>query len=313
MSAVPFYVPSRHAAPPAAAAYAVMPMPIVEELAASDHASWDAYALRDPRATLYHLHAWRPIAQRVYDIDAPFLVARDRACGPIRGILPLFRVARPFAPCLTNGLLGSYADALADDLRYARALARAAVDRFDGMHAHDLRLTVLGESVCPSRRVLGADQEASWNDLSPATRTKIRHAQKSGLVARRDGDLDGFYDVLSERALRTAAWIEGRRFFEELLGELGARANVLTLRKGGRVVGGALLAWVNGVMHVASASVRPGSLGANVNPLLAWETVRYAHALGLDAVDFGRSMRESTGLERGVEAAAVERATRMSF
>jgi hypothetical protein len=75
---------------------------------------------------------------------------------------------------------------------------------------------------------------------------------------------------------------------------------VLTLRKGGRIVGGALLAWVNDVMYVALASSRPGTLATKANPLLAWEIVRYAHALGLDAIDFGSSMRDSTGLEHKV-------------
>lgn len=73
-------------------------VPLVEELSASEGAAWDAYALGHAGVTVHHLHAWRSIAQRACGVEAPFLVARDRVAGPIRGVLPLFRVARPFAP-----------------------------------------------------------------------------------------------------------------------------------------------------------------------------------------------------------------------
>jgi len=109
--------------------------------------------------------------------------------------------------------------------------------------------------------------------------------------------VDGFYDVLSENMLRKGTPIYGRTFFHTLVEELGPRANVVTLRKDGRVVSGALVAWVNGVMYVPFASSRPAVFPLKANQLLWWEIARYAHALGLGTLDFGSSMRESSGLE----------------
>jgi len=282
-------------------------IPLVAGLPATEAAAWDAYVLEHPDATLYHLHAWRRVAERAYGLDAPFLVARDRRWGAIRGVLPLFRIPRPFSPYLTNGLFGAYGHVLADGPRYARALVGAAVNRVARGRADYLHLKLLGQTSWPllekkniwvtARLALSTDEEATWRSLPTAMRTKIRRAQKAGFVAGRYCDLGGFYEVLSENMLRKGAPIYGRGFFDSLLRELGARANVLTLSRDWRVVSGAFLAWVNGIMYVPFASSRPEVFSLKANQLLWWEIIRYAHALGLTTVDFGSSMRDSTGLE----------------
>ncbi|HWL87506.1 MAG TPA: GNAT family N-acetyltransferase, partial [Polyangiaceae bacterium] len=81
------------------------------------------------------------------------------------------------------------------------------------------------------------------------------------------------------------------------LDELGSGASVLTLRQEGRVVSGAFVAWLNGVMYVPFASSRPSVFALKANQLLWWELARYAHALGLHTLDFGSSTRDSSGLE----------------
>src|SRR5258708_5422733 len=106
------------------------PAPLVELAAAA--AAWDAYVSRQPGATLYHLFAWKTVAEEAYRMRAPFLVARDGPGQPIRGVLPLVRVPRPFAAYLTSGLFGSYGALLADEERHARALLEAAMRRIDG-------------------------------------------------------------------------------------------------------------------------------------------------------------------------------------
>jgi FemAB-related protein (PEP-CTERM system-associated) len=281
--------------------------PFVEELSPSDAAAWDDYALRHPAATLYHLHAWQPVARRAYGLDTSFLVARDTPGEAIRGVLPLFRIPRPFAPYLTNGLFGAYGDVLADDPHYAHALVHAAMGRVDRGHADYLHLKLLGDSPSPAlerkdiwvtaRLSLGPSEEATWQGLATGMRTKIRHARNAGFVANTAGDMDGFYDVLSENMLRKGAPIYGREFFRVLQEELGPRANVVTLRRGGQVVSGAFVAWVNGTMYVPFASSRPAVFRLKANQLLWWEIVRYTHALGQRTLDFGSSMRDSSGLD----------------
>jgi FemAB-related protein (PEP-CTERM system-associated) len=281
--------------------------PVIEELPAHQAAAWDAYVLGKPRATLYHLHAWRRVAQRAYELEAPFLVARDARGGAIVGALPLFRVPRPFSPYLTNGLFGAYGDVLADEPGYAAALSEAAVARIDQGNADYVHLKLFGGTPpkafdrrdiwVDARLALGTSEEETWKALASAMRTKIRHAQKAGFTSHVSREIDGFYDVLSENMLRKGAPIYGRCFFETLVEELGPRASVLTLEREGKVVSGALLAWVNGVMYVPFASSRPAVFSLKANQLLWWEIARHAHSFGLHTLDFGSSMRDSSGLE----------------
>jgi len=281
--------------------------PVVEELPRQAEHVWDAYVQSHPRATLYDLYAWRYVAQRAYGIDSSFLVARDDASGPVRGVLPLFRIPRPRSPYLTNGLFGAYGDVLADDRVYANALLDAAVARVERGDADYLHLKLLGDAPASAfqlqhvwvvaRLALGAGEAGTWASLPSAMRTKIRRAQKAGFTAETSRTIDGFYDVLSENMLRKGSPIYGREFFDALLDELGPRASVLTLSHEGRVVSGAFVAWFNGVMYAPFASSRPSVFTLKANQLLWWEIARYAHALGLHTLDFGSSMRDSSGLE----------------
>lgn len=291
----------------AAALEAPAAAPIVE--LADSAGAWDDYVSRQPGATLYHLFAWKTVAEEGYRMRAPFLVARDGPGRPIRGVLPLVRVPRPFAPYLTSGLFGAYGPILADEDRHARALLADAARRIDEGEGSFLHLKLLGGAPdgadlkrhdiwVTAQLDLGGDAETLWNRLRSPMRTKIRQAQRAGLVAEHGvAGLDAFYDVLSENMGRKGAPIYGRRFMHILLGALGPRADIVLLRHEGRVVSGALVAWFNGTLLVPFASSRPSSFHLRPNYLLYWEIARRALSLGLHTLDFGSSLRDSTGLE----------------
>ncbi len=296
------------AAAPRAPLYAVRRAPHVEPARPESAAEWDAFVERQQAATLYHLYAWRAVAERAYRLPAPFLCARDAPGRPIRGVLPLFRLPRPSSPYLTNGLFGAYGGVLADDDRCAQALVSAAMQRVDEGQADFLHLKLLGPAPAhlPLERHdiwvtalldLEDTPDAEWQRLPKKMRWYVRHAQRAGLAcARGPAELPGFYDVLSENMLRKGSPIYGRRFFEELAGALGPRASVITLKLGGRVVSGAFVTWFHGVLYVPFASSRPGVFRSHPNHLLYWEILRLAHDLGLRTLDFGTSLRGSSGL-----------------
>jgi FemAB-related protein (PEP-CTERM system-associated) len=292
------------------ASVAATPAPRIPQVELADSpGAWDAYVSRCPNATLYDLFAWKTVAETAYRMRAPFLVARDAPGQPIRGVLPLVRVPRPFAPYFTSGLFGSYGPLLADDEHHARALLAAASRRVDEGEANFLHLKLLGSAPAHPGLVrhdvwvtaqldLGADQEGLWRRLRSPMRNKIRHAQHAGLVAEHGLQwLDGFYDVLSENMHRKGAPIYGRRFMRVLVDALGPRADVVVLKHEGRIVSGALIAWFNGTMVVPFSSSRPSTFRMRPNYLLFWEIARRAVDLGLHTLDFGSSLRDSTGLE----------------
>ena len=270
---------------------------------------WDAYVASRPRATLYHLHGWKTVAERAYGMEAPFLGVRDGRGGPVRGVLPLFRMPRPFAPYLASGLFGAYGPLLADEERHARALLDAACSLVEEGRGKFLHLKLLGElppDTTFTRRDIWVtmrlplpqpDEAALWRSLRDSLRSDIRHAQHTALGGTlRHGDLAGFYDVLSENMRHKGSPMYGRRFFEELLSSLGTHADVLTLELDGRAVAGAFVASFGGVMYVPFASSRPSVFPLRPNHLLYWEIMRLSQALGLRTLDFGSSLRDSSGL-----------------
>jgi FemAB-related protein (PEP-CTERM system-associated) len=284
------------------------PVPSVELLPKEQGAAWDAYVARHPDTTLYHLHAWRDVAERAYGIATTFIVARDAGTRAIRGVLPLFRIPRPTAPYLTSGLFGAYGRILADDEIDARALLSAATQRVDLGDASFLHLKVLGgvPEHTPLERQdewvmvklhLEASDEAMLRGLSSGMRNKIRHAQRAGLTFHRGrADLDAFYEVLSTNMRRKGAPIYGKRFFEVMLEAFGDRADVVTLRHEGHVVSGALVAWTHGTLYVPFSSSLPSVFPLRASNLLWWEMMRMARAMGAHTLDFGSSLRGSTGL-----------------
>jgi FemAB-related protein (PEP-CTERM system-associated) len=282
--------------------------PIIECLESNEGTAWDQYVLAHPAATLYHLHAWRVVAEHAYRLEAPFLVARDEPGGRLRGILPLFRIVRPFSPYMTNGLFGAYGSILADDAKYVQALVNAARSLVRHRSAAFLHLKILGELPDPlalerqdvwviAKLDLDVSENALLRRLSSPMRAKIRHAQRAGVTFHRDpADFEAFYDVLSENMHRKGAPIYGRRFFSTLLEALRGRAEIVTLRHDGQVVSGALVAWLNGVVYVPFVSSRPSAFPLRVNNLLYWEIARMAREMGLRTLDFGTSLRGSSAL-----------------
>ena len=282
---------------------------VIEELDTGGTRAWDDYVAAHPRANCYHLRAWKTAAEEAYGIEAPFLVARDRADEPVRGVLPLFVVrAGPGQAYLTTGLFGAYGPVLADDEAAREALVAEALRRASAAKARFMVLKALGDEPCASgfesldrwvvaRLALAPDPEIVWRRFRDKTRNAVRKGQRSGLEVRSgERELDGFYDVLAENMHGKGAPIYGRALFHALVRALGERAEVVTLAHGGRTVSGALVIRFGGVATVPFASSRPSSFHLNPNNLLYWEIIARACRAGLHTLDFGRSLRGSSAL-----------------
>jgi FemAB-related protein (PEP-CTERM system-associated) len=281
----------------------------VEEVRPDDAGVWDAYVDRQPNATLYNLYGWKRVAEEAYGMRAPFLVARDAPGGAVRGVLPLVRVPRPLSSYLTTGLFGAYAPLLADDERTARALVGEAKRRVDAREARHLHLKLLGRAPhgedlecrdvwVTARLGLGEGEEALWRSLPRKQRWAVRHAERAGLErSRQTGDIGGFYDVLFENMQRKGAPIYGERFFHAMLRAFGPRAEVVTLTHGGRTVSGAFVVSFGRTVYVPFASSLATYFRQRVNHLLYWEIMKRGRELGCHTMDFGSSLRDSTGLD----------------
>lgn len=281
----------------------------VELATAHDASAWDAYVDGRSGATVHHRFAWKLVAERAYRLKAPFVIARDVESGAIRGVLPLIRVPRPFASYLATGLFGAYGRLLADDEACGRALVAHAVERVASGEASHLHLKLIGDAPrglplehrdiwVTAKLDLDPDPDALWRRVPRKIRSGTRRAREAGLeLARGPGELDGFYEVLFENMRRKGAPGYGRRFFASALALLAPHAQVLTLRHRGRAVSGAFLAWSGGTLYVPFASSLVDYFKLGVNNLLYTELVAMAYACGCHTIDFGSSIRGSSGLE----------------
>jgi FemAB-related protein (PEP-CTERM system-associated) len=279
----------------------------------SGRAEWDDYVESKPNATLYNLFGWKAVAEEAYSMRAPFLIARDAPGGPVRGVLPLVRVPRPFMSYFTTGLFGAYAPLLADEERHARALIAEAKTRVEAGEAKHMHLKLLG--VAPegeglerrdlwvtARLDLGPDEEARWRSLPRKERWALRSALRAGFArAERLNDIEGFYGVLFENMHRKGAPIYGQAFFRAMARAFGPRVEVLTLTHGGRAVSGAFVVAFKDTIYVPFASSLPTHFRQRINHLLYWEVMRRGRALGCTTLDFGSSLAGSSGLEFKVE------------
>jgi hypothetical protein len=205
---------------------------MIEAMAPSMNAEWDAYVDRHPLSTCYHLSGWGVVAERAYGLRARLLISRAGPGLPVRGGLPLFVVPRPFHRYVTTGIFGAYGPILADDAAAAEELVHEARRFTDRERAKYLHIKALDGGPVPSgmtpRHVwstamlsLAGGQERVWKGFKSSIRAAVRQALRAGITLRSGhGELDAFYDVLAENMHRKGSPIYGRRLMREILGAL---------------------------------------------------------------------------------------------
>jgi FemAB-related protein (PEP-CTERM system-associated) len=274
---------------------------VIEPLAELEYPAWDAYVDAHPAATCYHLSGWAEVA-RAYRLSTRMLAAREGAGGPLRGVLPLFVIPRPFRRYVTNGIFGAYGAVLADDDAILAALVDEAKRFTTVERARYLHLKWLGDEARPpglTRRdvwqtaVLALDggSSAVWGRFKSSIRAAIRQAQRARLELRAgDAELPAFYDVLAANMRRKGAPIYGLEFMKAMLDAFDGQAEVLTLWHEGRPISGAMTLAYRGVLYVPFASSRAETFRLRPNNLLYWSAIERACELGLHTLDFGTSL-----------------------
>jgi len=282
---------------------------VVEPLGRGDARAWEAYVDAHPDANVYHLLAWKSVAERAYGMRAPFLIAREGSRGPVRGVLPLFVVGGPLNRYVTNGLFGSYGHVLADGADARNRLLDEARRITEASRSRYLLLKSVGHEILPddfdcrdlcviATLPLDPDPQAMWRGFRDKIRNCIRKAQKNGVEVRFGNQyVHEFYDVLAENMHRKGTPIYGFPVMRELLVALGSRAEVVTLWKDRVAISGAIVLYHKGTTYVPFASSRPGSFKLSPNNLLYWEIIRRSCLRGMKVLDFGRSARDSTTLQ----------------
>lgn len=206
---------------------------------ATETAAWEAYVGAHTDATIYHTLAWRSIFEQSFGYRSWLLMARDADDGRVVGVLPLYRVANPFASRLVSvpfrdrgGPLWSNPEAL--DALIVRAKELLVSTNATYLHLKSLRpwseeevrrnaLTETMHWVHSVVSLEGVDSQGLWKRLADKRRN-IRRAESHGLVfedmTASDRALNDWYDLHLTTQKRLGVPPFPRQFFSNMAREL---------------------------------------------------------------------------------------------
>ncbi len=279
----------------------------IARLAAQDKAAsarWDAFVLAHPQATFFHRSGWLRVIERVFGHRGFYLYAeRD---GAIEGVLPLAEVkSRLFGHAVTSLPFAVYGGVAALNDDAAAALEAEAEKIARGQGAEHLEYRYLGETrhadwprqdlYVTFRKAILPDEEANMLAIPRKQRAMVRKGIANGLKAEVDANADRFFDLYADNVLRHGTPAMPKKYFQALLDEFGADAEVLTVTGAdGRPLSSVLSFYFRDEVLPYYAGDDEAARGLAANDYKYWELMRRACARGLKVFDYGRS-KQGTG------------------
>lgn len=271
----------------------------VREYSHSDRERWDAFVLKHPSATFFHLSGWSRVMERTFKYPSCALYAERN--GAISGVLPLFYIRNwLLGRCLISTPFAVYGGiAAADQQSYAALLekARQIAEEQDvqylelrncggeiepGFHANTRYVTFTSE--------MSAEPEANLNRLPRDTRYMIRKAQKNALTVQHGIEaLPQFYELMAISLKRLGTPMFPYSLFTNLADECPAALDLLMVYSGQKPVNGVLTFMFRDTVLPYYAGAGPDAPRLAANNLMYWELMRWAATKGYRRFDFGRS------------------------
>lgn len=271
----------------------------VRELAAGEEAAWDRFVRTHPRASPFHLIAWRRCLEDTFGYKPLYLVAeRSSEWG---AVLPLFEfkgwfsgkvwISTPFA--VYGGVLAAVdeaAEAVRGDLR--ERAHEAGVEYVDLRNGWDDQR--LGFE--PVRRYatftlpLPEDPDALLAQLPKKTRNMVRKARKTAFTARRGASDSTRFAALHGRTLRrlgTPSFPQSH--FQRILEFFGQEAELFELYCGDELAAASLSFVFGGSAHIYYAGAEPKFNRLAANYAMYCDHLLDAAARGIRCFDFGRA------------------------
>jgi FemAB-related protein (PEP-CTERM system-associated) len=261
----------------------------------------ERYIEQHPSACFAHRPAYRDAVRSAYRTPELCIAALDGE--RVVGAAPFSLLWSPLAgPYLVLGPFASYADLLADSEHIAHALLAFAVElgkrrrlrhvHVRSLHAppalHGLRgATDSGRFIAP-RIDLRDGADAVWTRLQAKTRNVLRKAQTIAAIDA-VANPQAFARVFASGTRSLGSPFHGRAFFDALRRNFGARARSWLARTRGEPAAAALAIIDGDVMHYVYGQNVHALRGSNATSLLVWHMIEDACALGLSALDLGRS------------------------
>jgi FemAB-related protein (PEP-CTERM system-associated) len=279
----------------------------IARLAAQDaavSARWDAFVLAHPQATFFHRSGWLRVIERCFGHRGFFLYAeRD---GAIEGVLPLAEVkSRFFGHSVASLPFAVYGGVAALNDEAAAALEAEAEKIARGQGAEHLEYRYLGPTrhadwprqdlYVTFRKAILPEEEANMLAIPRKARAMVRKGIKNELKAEVDAGVDRFFDLYADNVHRHGTPAMPKKYFQALLDEFGADAEVLTVTAPeGKPLSSVLSFYFRDEVLPYYAGDDEAARDLAANDFKYWELMRRACARGLKVFDYGRS-KQGTG------------------
>jgi len=278
----------------------------IKRLQSGDSASakrWDAFVFASPQATFFHRAGWLRMVEDVFRHQGFFLYA-ERA-GEIVGVLPLGQVkSRLFGHSLVALPFTVYGGVVADDPQVALSLEQEAhrialslgVDHLEYRNTSPQHLDWPKQDLYVTfRKEIFAEEEANMLAIPRKQRAMVRKGLKNGLQSHIDADASRFFALYADNVHRHGTPAMPKRYFQALLDEFGADAEVLTVTDDkGRALSSVLSFYFRDEVLPYYAGDDESARDLAANDFKYWELMRRACAKGLKVFDYGRS-KQGTG------------------
>ena len=260
-----------------------------------DAAAWDAFVDGFPHHSPLARFLWRDILERRHGGTAHFLIAETPG-GAIEGVVATYIVrslrGRKRLFTLQRGLL---ATGTAATQQLGAALA-ALIQRegisggnITGETPEPLAGLAASETTTLVIPLLGNDDE-NWAALRDKTRNMVRKAERSGITVRRGlAHLPALYDIYAREMVARGIPIYSRGLWEDAARAFGDNARILVAQHDGRTIGGVFLLFGRATACDFFQASRLETRKLAPIPLLLWESMRDATAMGLSRLDLGPS------------------------
>lgn len=270
---------------------------IVSFLESGDCGAWDAFVLRSPSGTFFHLSAWKRVIEEAFGHKTLYLLARSGA--EIRGVLPLTHVRSMVfgnalisnAYCVRGGVIAEdegARDSLQEEaLRLARKLK---VGWIEYRNESDLAGSSLRSGVYANfRRQLQPDDEANLKAIPRKQRAVLRKAIAAGLRAELDSDVTRLHEIYARSVRRLGSPVFPKRYFQLLKDAFGSSCDIVTVADGAQPIASVMNFYFRDEVLPYYGGGTEEARENGGNDFLYWEVMRRATRRGCRIFDFGRS------------------------
>lgn len=266
-------------------------------------AEWDAYVMRHPHATCFHLTGWQRVIEATFAYRSFSCAVRCNGC--ITGILPLFLVrCLPFGRAFVSTPLAVYGGLCADDaesrdalLYHAQSLAQEWRVRYVELRQQEpVRGLPVKELYVTFRKEIDRDPEKNMAAIPRKQRRMIRQGDKHGLYARIGGEefLQDFYRIYAHSVRNLGTPVFPYKLFQLFLQEFGPACRICAVFRHGKMLAGVMTFFFRDqVLPYYGGSLLEARQYA-VNDYMYWQLMCYAAEQGYRVFDFGRS-KKGTG------------------